>query len=108
MVFGTAEFMTFGLWLRRMGASAILCLIFALPAHAQLDTIIKQLELQGETRVIVRMSEAAADQSWETAATTVEQRSVVRAMRRQLEAALSDYDLVVEQSFSSLPFVGVA
>lgn len=107
MVIGIAEFMTIGLWLRRMCASALLCLVFSLPAQAQLDAIMQQLEAYGETRVIVRMSETATDTSWETAATTAEQRAVVRTMRRQLEAAMSEHDLVVQQSFSSLPFVGV-
>ena len=79
----------------------------ASPAEAQLEQIMEQLEARGQARVIVRMKEAAQGSSWEAANSTAAQRAAVRAMRQRMDTALSEHDLVIDQSFSSLPFVGV-
>lgn len=87
---------------------AVVCLFWAAPAAAQLEQIMEELEANGQTRVIVRMKESGQGASWEAAQTTAEQRAAVRAMQRQMITALSEHDLVIGQSYSSLPFIGVA
>lgn len=77
------------------------------PARAQLESILQQLEAQGNARVIVRLKDAAQDQAWSKTASVYEQRAVVEQMRRNLESALAVIDLTIDQSFSSLPFVSV-
>ena len=85
----------------------VACMAAASPADAQLEQIMEQLEARGQARVIVRMKEAAQGSSWEAANSTAAQRAAVRAMRQRMVTALSEHDLVIDQSFSSLPFVGV-
>lgn len=104
----------------RLGAVVMLALLFGgAPAQAQLESILQQLEAEGQARVIVMMKEAGqagskvntpagqSIHSWATAASTSEQRAMVRQMRRQLEPELNRRDMVVQKSFSSLPFVGL-
>ena len=91
----------------RVLAVLFVCVGIATPAHAQLEQIIQQIESTGQARVIVRMKEAAQDLAWQNAKSTAAQRAAVRTMRQSLDTALAAQDLVVEQSFSSLPFVGV-
>ena len=91
----------------RCAAVALLCLAGALPAQAQLEQIMKQLDASGQARVIVRMQDASHVTKWETAKSTTEQRAAVRSMRLNFDAALIEQGLTVDRSFSSLPFVGV-
>jgi subtilisin len=77
------------------------------PAQAQLESILSQIETAGHARVIVRMKEASQGQSWALASSVSGQQVAVRQMRERIEAAMVQRDLVVEQSFSSLPFVGL-
>jgi subtilisin family serine protease len=96
--------MSFGVF----GSVAVLALAFMIePAQAQLDQIIQQLEADGQARVIVRMKAAGEQQNWDQARNVVQQRSSVRQMRQRLDPALAKRALVVQRSFSSLPFVGV-
>ena len=107
MMPGTANFMTIINRFAHIGAVVSACLVSAWPAHAQLERIMEQLEATGQARVIVRMKEAAHDTAWTSSTSTAVQRAAVRSMRRRFDSALAVQDLVVEQSFSSLPFVGV-
>lgn len=76
-------------------------------AQAQVDTIVQQLKAHGQARVIVMMKEAAESDAWARAGSAQEQRAMVREMRRSLDVELAQSDLVVQRSFSSLPFVGL-
>ena len=91
----------------RYGVVALLVGAAATPAHAQIESILQQLEANGHARVIVRMKAAAEGQAWTQAASVYEQRATVEQMRRSLESSLAASDLVIDQSFSSLPFVGL-
>lgn len=82
-------------------------LIFSPSAQAQVEEILNQLERTGQARVIVMMKEATQNGAWATASSTGEQQAMVRQMRRQLDPELARRDLVVQRSFSSLPFVGL-
>lgn len=89
------------------GGIALFALSATSPAQAQLESILQQLEAQGNARVIVRMKDSAQDQAWTKTAPVYEQRAAVEQMRRNLESALAGNDLTIDQSFSSLPFVSV-
>lgn len=92
----------------RMASIALLVgMIFSPSAQAQVEAILNQLERTGQARVIVMMKEAAQSGTWAKASTAQEQRAMVREMRRQLAPELARRDLVVQRSFSSLPFVGL-
>lgn len=82
-------------------------LMFSPSAQAQVEAILNQLERTGQARVIVMMKEAAQQGAWAEASSAQEQRAMVRQMRRQLDPELARRDLVVQRSFSSLPFVGL-
>lgn len=103
------------LWL----SAVVLCaaLFGTSPAQAQLESILQQLEAEGQARVIVMMKQAGETnpgtgtgtntRTWAKAASTREQRAMVSQMRRRLDPELARRNLVVQQSFSSLPFVGM-
>ncbi len=91
----------------RYGAVALLAIVAATPAHAQIERILEHLEAEGHARVIVRMKAGAEGQAWADAASIYEQRATVEQMRHSLESALAANDIVIDQSFSSLPFVGL-
>ena len=67
----------------------------------------EQLDAQGQARVIVRMQNVPHMPQWDRAASITAQRAAVRSMRRSFDASLMEHGLVVDRSFSSLPFVGV-
>ena len=77
------------------------------PAQAQLESILSQIETAGHARVIVRMKEATEGHSWAQASSVYGQQVAVRKMRERIDAAMVQRNLIVEQSFSSLPFVGL-
>ncbi len=107
MAFGTTYFMTIGKGMARFGAAMLAGVIVAVPAHAQLEDIMKQLDATGQARVIVRMQDVLQPGRWEGAVSVIDQRAAVRSMRRSFDSALLESDIVIDRSFSSLPFVGV-
>ncbi|MFL2769886.1 MAG: S8 family peptidase [Rhodospirillaceae bacterium] len=86
---------------------AALCLLFTPPVAAQLEQIMEELEVHGQARVIIRMKESAQGGSWMEAGSTAEQRGAVRAMQARMATALSEHDLVIQETYSSLPFISV-
>lgn len=97
------------LWRSLAAVAAVFCGLFAFAgvAYAQMDEIVHQMKRHGEARVIVLMKEAVESDAWARASSTQAQRSMVRQMRSRLDVELSQRDLVVQKSFSSLPFVGL-
>ena len=94
-----------------MGAIVVMAMFMAMmavsPAFAQVETILEQLKAHSNTRVIVRMKAATEERGWAKATSVSEQRALVREMRSRFDSELSQGDLIIQQAFSSLPFVAL-
>ena len=96
---------------RAMGAIVVMAMFMAMmavsTAFAQVETILEQLKAHSNTRVIVRMKAATEERGWAKATSVSEQRALVREMRSRFDSELSQGDLIIQQAFSSLPFVAL-